>query len=110
MFVQGVAKVWAEAGAEGVVIAGRRVEKLEEVAVEIRKLGNATVLPVRTDLKVASDVDNLFAQVVKTFGRTADVVVANAGWVSDIKPMAQEDVATWWSVHVRLLPRHSGTA
>ena len=88
-----------QAGAAGVVIAGRRSEVLEKTAATLHELGNTTVLPVRTDLTVASDVDNLFLQVKKHFGRTADVVVANAGWVSELKPSAEEDVGTWWSVY-----------
>jgi NADP-dependent 3-hydroxy acid dehydrogenase YdfG len=90
------------AGAEGVVIAGRRQEKLDEVIVSIKQFnkGFTKVIGIRTDVKSDADADNLFEQVKKTFGRAADVVYANAGWVSDLKPSAEESVKTWWSVYV----------
>jgi NAD(P)-dependent dehydrogenase (short-subunit alcohol dehydrogenase family) len=58
------------------------------------------VIGVQTDVKIEDDVDNLFQQVKKTFGRPADVVYANAGWVSELIPSAEESVKTWWSVYV----------
>ena len=97
--------MWVEAGAEGVVIAGRRFELLEETATSIKKISRGTkVLAIKTDLTVEKDVDNLFHQVNKTFGRPADVVLANAGLVSEIKPMVEEDVNTWWSIYVSPYP------
>ena len=84
------------------VIAGRRQKKLDEAVRKMEKLnaGGTKILAVQTDLKVERQVENLFEQVNKTFGRPADVVIANAGWVSDLKPMAEESVSTWWSVYV----------
>jgi hypothetical protein len=49
---------------------------------------------------IATDTDNLFEHVKTTFGRPADVVYANAGWVSELTPSAEESVKTWWSVYV----------
>ena len=90
------------AGAEGVVIAGRRQEKLDEViaSTEQYNKGLTKVIGVKTDVKIDTDTDNLFEHVKTTFGRPADVVYANAGWVSELKPSAEEDVKTWWSVYV----------
>lgn len=62
--------------------------------------GITKILAVSTDLKVECEVENLFQQVNKVFGRPADVVIANAGLLSDLKPMAEESVSTWWSVYV----------
>jgi NADP-dependent 3-hydroxy acid dehydrogenase YdfG len=89
-----------------VVIAGRRQEKLDEVIASTHEYnkGSTKVMSVRTDVKVESDVNNLFQTVKTTFGRPADVVYANAGWVSELIPSAEESVETWWSVYV------SGTA
>ena len=97
-----MARVWVIAGAEGVVIAGRRQEKLDEVIASTEKYnkGSTKVLGVRTDVKSDTDTDNLFEQVKKNFGRPANVVYANAGWVSGLKPPAEESVETWWSVYV----------
>ena len=94
--------MWTRAGATGIVVAGRRKEKLEQVARCCESLGkgNTKILAVATDLKLEADVKNLFEQVQTTFKRPADVVIANAGWVSELKPMAEEAVSTWWSVYV----------
>jgi NADP-dependent 3-hydroxy acid dehydrogenase YdfG len=62
--------------------------------------GTTKILAISTDLKVEREVENLFQQVNKVFGRAADVVIANAGLLSDLKPMAEESVSTWWSVYV----------
>ena len=94
--------MWVMAGAEGVVIAGRRQEKLDEViaSTEQYNQGPTKVIGVKTDVKIDTDTDRLFEQVKTTFGRPADVVYANAGWVSELKPSAVESVKTWWSVYV----------
>jgi len=98
------------AGAEGVVVAGRRQEKLDEVIASTKQYnkGMTKVIGVKTDVKIDTDTDNLFEHVKTTFGRPADVVYANAGWVSELKPSAEEIVQTWWSVYVSsdlLLPK-----
>jgi NAD(P)-dependent dehydrogenase (short-subunit alcohol dehydrogenase family) len=97
-----VARIWVIAGAEGVVIAGRRQEKFDEVIASARQYnkGSTKVIGVKTDVKIDTDTDNLFEQVRTAFGRPADVVYANAGWVSELKPSAEESVKTWWSVYV----------
>ena len=82
------------------MIASRRKEVLEKTAEELRKLGSSTILAVPTDLTVAAQVDNLFEQVNKTFGRPADVVLANAGITPQPKLLAEEDVGAWWSYMV----------
>lgn len=93
--------MWVRAGAEGVVVAGRRLEKLEETATALKALGKGTkILTVKTDLTVSSDVQNLFTQTVKTFGRPADLVLANAGVVREMLPVGEEKVDDWWSVWV----------
>lgn len=53
------------------------------------------VLGVVADLKVESEVEKLFREVIRVFGRTADVVIANAGLLSENLRMAEEDVGTW---------------
>lgn len=86
----------------GVVVAGRRVEKLEETASRVRNLnqGRTTVLIVQTDLVKAEDVKELFAQTLKTFNRPPDVVLANAGAVSAV-PIEQQSTDDWWNILVR---------
>lgn len=102
MINQAAAQVWARAGAEGVVVAGRRLEKLEETVAKVRALnnGNTKALAVRTDLLKDADVKNLFVQTVQHFGRAPDVVLANAGAV-DTVAIGDHKVEDWWQSVVR---------
>jgi NAD(P)-dependent dehydrogenase (short-subunit alcohol dehydrogenase family) len=103
---QAAAKVWVRAGAAGVVIAGRRKDKLDETVHELERFnkdGITKILAVATDLKVEAQVTHLFQQVNDTFGRPADVVIANAGMLSDAKLLAEDSVSNWWNVWVRTI-------
>ena len=103
--MQAAAAVWVRAQAEGVVIIGRRAEKLEETAAHLRKISQGTkILTVKTDLTVDADVENVFKQIQKTFGRPADVVLANAGGVANLASAGEEPVDRWWKVFVRSGP------
>lgn len=84
------------------MIVGRRKNVLDETAKSLTELsqGKTKVLAVPTDLVVEKEVVNLFQTVNETFGRPADVVLANAGYVSNVKPFAEEEVETWWKNYV----------
>jgi NAD(P)-dependent dehydrogenase (short-subunit alcohol dehydrogenase family) len=72
-----VAAEYARRGAD-VVLAARRVERLEQVAADIRDLGRRA-LAVQCDVAVDGDLDRAVAQAVEELGRI-DRVVANAGF------------------------------
>ena len=72
----GIAEALIQAGAD-VVIAARRMEKLEEVAEELSQYGTK-VIPVRTDMLIESDLENLAAETEKAFGRI-NFLFNNAG-------------------------------
>lgn len=74
------AEALAEAGAD-VVLAARRVDRLEEVAARIRATGRRA-LPVACDVTDAAQVEAAVEAAVADFGRI-DVLVANAGAVPD---------------------------
>ncbi|KAK4947887.1 hypothetical protein LTR10_013395 [Elasticomyces elasticus] len=57
------------------------------------------VLGVKADITVAEDVENLYSKIKATFGRTADVVLANAGWVSGFFKAGEDPVDNWWKVY-----------
>jgi short-subunit dehydrogenase len=92
-----------EFGKEGakVVIAARRVDKLQTLGQEISAMGNgAQSLVVQADLSKLEDIQSMIDQTLKQFGRI-DVLVNNAGfgrldWLENLDPIkdiqAQIDV------------------
>jgi short-subunit dehydrogenase len=92
-----------EFGKEGakVVIAARRVDKLQALAQEISAMGNgAECLVVQADLSKLDDIQTLITQTLGRFGRI-DILVNNAGfgrldWLENLDPVkdiqAQIDV------------------
>ena len=99
-----------EFGREGarVVLAARRVNRLEALAQEIHALGTgAETLVVESDLSKLEDIQSLIDQTITRFGRI-DVLVNNAGfgrldWLENLDPVkdieAQFDVNVLGVVH-----------
>jgi NAD(P)-dependent dehydrogenase (short-subunit alcohol dehydrogenase family) len=71
-----LAEAFARSGAN-IVLAARSIDALEAVAADLRSLGTQ-VLAIPADVTRQDQVENLFAQVVKQFGRL-DVLVNNVG-------------------------------
>jgi len=78
---EATARLLAARGAK-VVVAARRVDKLEKLASDIKKAGGEA-LAVAADVAKRDDMENLIRVTEETFGRV-DVLVNNAG----IMPMA----------------------
>ena len=72
---KGTAIAYAKAGAN-VVICARRLEKLTEVAKACEEHG-VKALPVKCDVMVREDLNNLVQQTIDTFGQI-DILVNNA--------------------------------
>jgi dehydrogenase/reductase SDR family protein 4 len=70
-----IALTFADAGAD-LAISGRKLQDLEKVADEIRKLGKRC-LPVSAHARKVEELKHLVDQVVETFGRI-DILVNNA--------------------------------
>lgn len=88
------------------VIAGRRLEKLEQVAKELRsKYPETKVLAVRADVTIQCDMVGLFRLVVEVWGRPADVVLANAGVMEKHNLIGDQDSEDWWNSMVGLVCR-----
>lgn len=97
MSVQEHARFFAQAGAKGIVISARRLEKLEELKKEIESsYPNTEVVPIQCDLTSESDVANLWDTTISKFG-TVDVVIACAASRSQMKKIGETDIAGWWS-------------
>jgi NAD(P)-dependent dehydrogenase (short-subunit alcohol dehydrogenase family) len=77
-----IAIAFAQAGAKGVAIFGRRVEKLKGAVEEIRKAntkGTTTVAFESVDLSKRKDVEKAFESALKTIGGSQiDIFVSNA--------------------------------
>ncbi len=88
---KGIARALAAEGAK-VVVAGRRIEALNDTVNEIAALGQiAAAIP--TDVTDEAQVAALFAGVVERFQRV-DILVNNAGAV-DGGPLDELSVETW---------------
>ncbi|OBI44429.1 SDR family oxidoreductase [Mycobacterium sp. E796] len=88
---EATARLLAERGAS-VVLGARRVERLEEIAREIREGGGAVVIR-QTDVTRREDLGQLVATACGEFG-SLDVLVSNAG-ISKIGPVSDLDVDGW---------------
>ena len=66
---------YAKAGAD-LVICARRIEKLKEIATQCEEYGVKT-LPLKCDVMIREDLENLVAQAIEKFGRI-DILVNNA--------------------------------
>jgi NADP-dependent 3-hydroxy acid dehydrogenase YdfG len=88
---EATARLLAERGAT-VVLGARRIERLDDIAREIRDRRGAAVTR-RTDVARREDLDRLVATAVDEFGQL-DVLVSNAG-VSKIGPISDLDVDGW---------------
>ena len=94
-----------EFGREGVkvVLAARRVDRLEELAKKINAINpNAETLVVQADLTKLDDINALIQQTMDTFGRI-DVLVNNAGfgritWLEKLDPI--KDIQAQFDVNV----------
>ena len=72
-----MAKALASQGCNIVPIA-RRMEKLEEVAAELRTAYGVEALPIRCDITSTEQVESMVKQAMDRFGRI-DILVNNAG-------------------------------
>jgi len=92
-------------GREGakVILAARRVDKLESLAQEIVSMNTgAETLVVQADLSKLEDIQKLIDETVGKFGRV-DVLVNNAGfgrlnWLENLDPM--KDIQAQFDVNV----------
>ena len=85
------ARVLAGAGAH-VVLAARRLEKLQALADEIESAGGSA-LAVEMDVSDPASVEAAFGRIENTLGRPADILVNNSGISRDtwFHQMSEED-------------------
>ncbi|KAF7867513.1 uncharacterized protein EAF02_009704 [Botrytis sinoallii] len=92
------AKVWAEAHASGIVLAARRVPPIDSLIEKLQPISPETkFLSVKVDIANEEDVKNLYETVQKEFGRHADVLLNNAGYMSR-GMIGEAEPSAWWKV------------
>ena len=79
-----IAQRYAAADAR-VVVFGRRLEPLTEVADAINREPNSACLPVAGDVSSETDVARLFDETVRHFG-AVDILVNNAAIAGEVGP------------------------
>ena len=87
-----IALAFAEEGAS-VAICGRHLPLLEEVSNEAREVG-ATIIPIKADVAEETEVENMVAQTLKTFGKI-DILVNNAGTGGPLGLLTEISKAQW---------------
>lgn len=88
---EAAARLLARRGAR-VVLGARRVERLDDIASEIRA-GGGVAIACATDVARREDLERLVGMAIDEFGRL-DVLVSNAG-ISKIGPISDLDVDGW---------------
>ena len=90
---------FASAGAK-VVLAARRIERLERLAETIRAAGGLA-LAVQTDLTIISQIRNLVQTTLTTFGRI-DILanIAGAGYYDWFEELSSENLREHYEVNV----------
>lgn len=83
-----MAKAFAGQGADLAILA-RRVERLEELKVELEKLG-VRVLPIKCDVTLTEDIDNAAKLTEEKFGKV-DILVNCAGSSKDAGVLEMTD-------------------
>ncbi|KAM3075172.1 hypothetical protein ACMFMG_007376 [Clarireedia jacksonii] len=92
-----MAKVWATAKTSGIVLAGRRVQNLEDVAASLKTINkDVDVLTVQADVGDDKSVEALISKTTAHFGRLPDVVVSNAGYIETPLPVGKQKPEDWF--------------
>mgnify|MGYP001060665821 CR=1 FL=1 len=89
----GIARAFAEAGAQ-VIIVGRRLEPLQETVAQI---GSERVRPLALDVSDRAAVQQHIAALLQEYGKI-DIVVNNAGINIPKRRMAELDAEDWDAV------------
>lgn len=87
-----IAKLYAKEGAK-VIVSDIDFERTEEVVSAIRAVGGIAA-PVKANIKLEEDVQNLINSAVNTYG-TLDILVNNAGIMDNFVPAAELTDELW---------------
>ncbi|KFY35279.1 hypothetical protein V494_06056 [Pseudogymnoascus sp. VKM F-4513 (FW-928)] len=91
-----ITQAFATAGATKIAILGRTISSLEKTKKEVEAAHhNVTVHTSVADISDESAVSKAFEGIEKALGKI-DILVSNAGYLPDIKPIAECDVEEWF--------------
>jgi hypothetical protein len=91
-----IAEAWTVAGAKGVVITGRKVDVLQDLQKRLTKIaGETRIIFVQADITKEEEVKVLWEKAREEVG-TIDVLINNAGSLTQMKIGAGEDPGEWW--------------
>ena len=93
----GIAEGLAQAGAD-IVICARNFEKCQQAARDISMKFGVETMPVRCDVAVSADVDEVVRQTMDKFGKI-DILVNNAGITGAAKWMVDVTDEEWHHTH-----------
>lgn len=96
LLCQAIARAWAQAGAAGIVLAGRNVDALDLTADNIINISSSvSVIIVPTDVTNESSVRFLFRNAKAKFGKVH--VLVNAAGTMGGGTVGEVPLASWWA-------------
>ena len=96
------ARAFAREGAR-LLLAARRIERLDQLAPELRDLGSGEVRTARLDVRSEPDVSGMIAALPADWKRI-EVVVNNAGLSRGLDPLHEGKLSDWLHVDRAVLP------
>jgi len=92
-FGRAIALCFARQGWD-VIITGRRADRLDELAGQIRDTSGSSVLTLPFDVRKASEVNAAIESIPDTW-RAVDVLVNNAGLAAGLSTVQEGDLSDW---------------
>ncbi|KAI1452829.1 NAD(P)-binding protein [Annulohypoxylon moriforme] len=93
-----IAEAWSIAGASAIVLTGRKVDVLNDVAAKIKgaaKMPNVKIIVQPADLTSEASVKELWDRAAKDVGKI-DVVISDAGAMNWFK-IGEREPSEWWN-------------
>lgn len=91
-----IAHAFATSGCTKIAIVGRTIASLEKTKQEIERAHAGTTVHVETaDIADTIAVNKAFESVSNALGKI-DIVIGNAGYLPDTKPIAEADTEEWF--------------
>lgn len=102
LLCQAIARAWAQAGAAGIILVGRKADTLNLTAENIAKISSSVpVISVPTDVTIESCVQQLFQKAKGKFDKVQ--VLVNAAGTMGGDMIGDAPLASWWADFVSAL-------